>query len=262
MRMAKRVKLKSRFQSLEWMAVWFMNVVVLGPAGSGKSLLTWRFGEYLLREGYSVKFLNLDPGCLTVPYSCDFDIRERFTVERIMAEEGLGPNGAVLRAMDMLSETRIPALDGDFVLFDTPGQLEVFAFRGSGPKIVGQLTDSVGVFIIDATIGVDDLPSAYLYSLAISFRLGINTLRIVNKVDLLDKQEAERLSKILYNPKILVRKIKTMGILADIYLPILRILGKVIPAQRIPLVSAKTGEGFNELLTMLHEVKCVCGDLT
>ncbi|MEM2367713.1 MAG: hypothetical protein QXQ50_05710, partial [Candidatus Bathyarchaeia archaeon] len=115
---------------------------------------------------------------------------------------------------------------------------------------------------IDATIGVDDLPSAYLYSLAISFRLGINTLRIVNKVDLLDKQEAERLSKILYNPKILVRKVKSMGILADIYLPILRILGKVIPAQRIPLVSAKTGEGFNELLTMLHEVKCVCGDLT
>lgn len=39
----------------------FMNVVVLGPAGSGKSLLVGRFGDYLLREHYSVKFLNLDP---------------------------------------------------------------------------------------------------------------------------------------------------------------------------------------------------------
>ncbi len=239
-----------------------MNVVVLGPAGSGKSLLTCRFGGYLLKEDYSVKFLNLDPGCLDVPYHCDFDIRERFTVEKIMAKEGLGPNGAVLRAMDMLSETKIPQLDGDFVLFDTPGQLEVFAFRSSGPKIIDQLSDPIGIFIIDATIGANDLPSAYLYSLAISYRLGIDTLRVVNKVDLLNKQERERVSKILHNPKILEKKVKTMGVLADIYLPMLKILGKVIPAQRIPLISAKTEEGFGELLTILHEVKCVCGDLT
>jgi len=239
-----------------------MDVVVLGPAGSGKSLLTWRFGEYLLREGYSVRFVNLDLDVLAVPYRCDFDVRERFTVEGIMAEEGLGPNGAVLRAMDMLSGTRIPVFNGDFVLYDTPGQLEVFAFRSSGPKIVGQLSDSVGVFIIDATIGVDDLPSAYLYSLAISYRLGINTLMVVNKVDLLDRVEAGRLSRFLQNPKILLKKVKMMGVLADIYLPILKVLGKVIPAQRIPMVSAKTGEGFDGLLTMLHEVKCACGDLT
>lgn len=239
-----------------------MNIVVLGPAGSGKSLLTCRFGDYLLKKDYSVKFLNLDPGCLVVPYHCDFDIRERFTIERIMAKEGLGPNGAVLRAMDMLSEAKIPQPDGDFVLFDTPGQLEVFAFRSSGPKIIDQLADPIGIFIIDATIGVDDLPSAYLYSLAISYRLGINTLRVVNKADLLNKQERLRLSRILHNPKILEKKVKTMGVLADIYLPMLKILSKVIPAQRIPLISAKTGEGFEELLTILHEVKCVCGDLT
>jgi len=239
-----------------------MNVVVLGCAGCGKSLLTGSFGKYLLREGYSVRFLNLDPGCLSLPYKCDFNVREKFTVESIMHSEGLGPNGAMLRAMELLSETTIPVLDGDFVLIDTPGQLEIFAFHASGPKIVGQLENPVGIFIIDATIGVDDLPAAYLYSLATSYRLGINTIIVVNKVDLLDECELRSFKEYLQNPKILAKNVKARGVLADIYTPILRILCKVIPAQRIPLVSAKTGEGFDELLTMLYEVKCACGDLT
>ena len=239
-----------------------MNVVVLGCAGCGKSLLTGSFGKYLLREGYSVRFLNLDPGCLSLPYNCDFDIRKKFTIENIMRNEGLGPNGAMLRAMELLSEMKIPMFDGDFVLVDTPGQLEIFAFHASGPKIVGQLADPVGIFIIDATIGVDDLPAAYLYSLATSYRLGINTIIVVNKADLLDERELRSFREHLQNPKILARTIKARGVLADIYIPILRVLCKVIPAQRIPLVSAKTGEGFDELLTMLYEVKCACGDLT
>jgi GTPase SAR1 family protein len=65
-----------------------MNVVVLGPAGCGKSLLAGRFGDYLMREGYSVKFLNLDPGCLSVPYSCDFDVRENLLSMGLCAMKG------------------------------------------------------------------------------------------------------------------------------------------------------------------------------
>ena len=152
--------------------------------------------------------------------------------------------------------------DAQLVLVDTPGQLEVFAFHASGPKIVSRLADPVGIFIIDAIIGVEDLPAAYLYSLATSYRLGISTLRVVNKVDLLDEGELRRFKEYLQNPRVLARTVRAKGVLADIYLPMLRVLCKVIPAQRVPLVSAKTGEGFDELLTMLYEVKCICGDLT
>lgn len=56
-----------------------------------------------------------------------------------MRDEGLGPNGAVLKAMELLSKAKIPMFKDDFVLVDTPGQLEVFAFHTSGPKILGQL---------------------------------------------------------------------------------------------------------------------------
>ena len=139
-----------------------MNVMILGPAGCGKSLLTEKFSAYLEKEGYSVRYVNLDPGCLSISYRCSFDVREKITVEQIMKEERLGPNGAMIRAMEKLENIRIPDYDADFVLIDTPGQLEIFSFHRCGPKIVNQLKDLIGVFILDASIGVKDLLASYL----------------------------------------------------------------------------------------------------
>ena len=124
-----------------------MNVFILGPAGSGKSLLTANFASYLTDEGYKVRTVNLDPGVLSLGYKADFDVRENFTIEGIMRREGLGPNGAILKAMDMLAEVDLPDFnDSDYVLYDTPGQLEPFLFRDSGRRIVEKLTDGYYCF--------------------------------------------------------------------------------------------------------------------
>jgi len=239
-----------------------MNVIILGPAGCGKSSLTGGFGEYLRQQGYSVGSLNLDPGCLSTPYDCDYDIRERFTVEQIMREEKLGPSGAITRAMDRLSRESIPELQGDFNLIDTPGQLEVFAFHESGPRIISQLRNLVGIFILDAELGVRDLPAAYLYSLATGYRLGTDMINIINKSDLLNDAELRMMRDYLRNPALLKEEIRAKGVLADIYLPVSELLQKVVLAQKNPCVSARTGAGFSELLDALREVKCACGDMT
>ncbi|MCS7120425.1 MAG: ATP/GTP-binding protein [Nitrososphaerota archaeon] len=239
-----------------------MNVIMLGPAGSGKSLLTGKFGEYLRSENYSVNLVNLDPGAYMLPYTCDYDIRDYFTIEKIMKEESLGPNGAMLRAMEKLSRMEIPEFHGDFVLVDTPGQLETFAFHESGPNVVSQFEDAVGLFLIDPSIGARDLPAAYLYRLAISYRLGISVVTVINKVDLIAEDELERIRSCLLDPVKFKNDVKVAGALSDLYVPLLRVMKRVIPAQRIPLVSAKTGKGLNELLDILYEVRCVCGDLT
>lgn len=242
--------------------VIIMNVIILGTAGSGKSLLTAEFGRYLRAEGYNVKFTNLDPGCIEQPYTCDFDIRRKFTLDSIMRTEGLGPNGAFLRAMEKLGRVKIPRLQADFNLIDTPGQLEVFAFHPSGPKVISKFSEIVGLFLIDATIGLKDLPAAYLYSLAVRYRLGIDMITLVNKSDLIGRAEAERIRRYLMNPASKNKSLKKAGVLADIYVPLSEMLEKLVPAQRIPLVSARTGDGFRDVLDMLYEVKCACGDLT
>jgi len=239
-----------------------MEVLILGPAGSGKSLLTEKFGVYLEKEGYSVKYVNLDPGCLSVSYRCDFDVREKVTVEEIMKTENLGPNGAMIRDMENLENIKIPEYDDDFILIDTPGQLEIFSFHKCGPKIVGQLKDPVGIFIIDAGVGVKDLPAMYLYSLATRYRLGINAINVVNKADLLSSEEMNLTQSFFSDPLKSKKMIKVEGVLLDVYSLISELLQKILPAQRIPFVSAKTGKGFDEMLDMLYEIRCSCGDLT
>ena len=54
--------------------------------------------------------------------------------------------------------------------------------------------------MIDATIGLGDLLAAYLYSLAVRYRLGVDVVTAVNKVDLLNESEARGIRDYLLNP--------------------------------------------------------------
>jgi hypothetical protein len=237
-----------------------MNVFILGPAGSGKSLLAGSFASYLEGEGYRVKLVNLDPGVLELSYKADFDVRVRFTVEGIMREKGLGPNGAILEAMERLAEVRLPRLDADYVLYDTPGQLEPFLFRDAGRKIVGSLEDCCCLFLGDLSAPRRNLLGFYLYALTARYTLEAETLAVLNKVDLLSREEAGEVRRLMENPASLL---ETSASLRDeMNMEILKALRSFFPPQRVPLVSAKTGLGFDELLTLLFEVKCACGDLT
>jgi len=87
-------------------------------------------------------------------------------------------------------------------------------------------------------------------------------ITVVNKADKLSRRQAEKVREYLLNPSGHVEGQKLKGVLHDIYGPLSELLQKVVPAQRIPLVSAKTSKGLDEILNMLYEVKCVCGDLT
>ncbi|MCS7131372.1 MAG: ATP/GTP-binding protein, partial [Hadesarchaea archaeon] len=114
-----------------------LNLIVLGTAGAGKSSLSSSFGKWILKNTeQSVAYINLDPGCDYVPFKPDFDIRNYFTIERIMREENLGPNGAMVRASELLKEKaaqlsrEINEIEADVKMVDTPGQMEVFLFHG------------------------------------------------------------------------------------------------------------------------------------
>jgi GTPase SAR1 family protein len=121
-------------------------VFIIGTAGSGKSLLTASFSEWLKMSKQNVTVVNLDPGALKLPYSPDVDVRNYVNVGDLMEKYGLGPNGALIMAADLIADEideisrEIEDLTSDIVLVDTSGQMELFAFRASGPYIATELT--------------------------------------------------------------------------------------------------------------------------
>lgn len=239
-----------------------MNIFVLGPAGSGKSLFVKNFSAYLANEGYAVRIVNLDPGVLDPGYNPDFDVRSMFTIEGIMREVKLGPNAAILEAMDRLSRINLPMFgDADHVLFDTPGQLEPFLFRESGRIIVSKFEDRCCLFLGDLPALKENLVSFYLYALTAHYTLETETIAVLNKVDLLSEDEVRRIREIVRNPATATHK-RPSNIREEMDAEILKALRVFFPPKRVPLISAKTGEGFDEILTLLYEIKCVCGDLT
>ncbi|MCX8170403.1 MAG: ATP/GTP-binding protein [Candidatus Bathyarchaeota archaeon] len=239
-----------------------MNIFVLGPAGSGKSLFVKNFSAYLSSEGYKVRIINLDPGVLDPGYRLDFDIRSKFTVESIMREMNLGPNGAILESMERLAKTKVPKFeDADYVLFDTPGQLEPFLFRDAGRIIVSGFYDRCCLFLGDLSALKMNLVSFYLYALTAYYTLETETIAVLNKADLLDEKEIEEVKNILRDPNSLLMR-KPANLREEMDIELLKSLRGFFPPKRVPLISAKTGVGFDEILTILHEIKCACGDLT
>ncbi len=238
-----------------------MNIFVLGPAGSGKSLLVKNFSEYLVSEGYEVKLVNLDPGVLDPGYKTNFDVRSKFTVESIMRDKNLGPNGAILEAMDRLAKINLPKFkDSDYTIFDTPGQLEPFLFRDAGRKIISKFEDRCCLFLGDLPAIKENLLGFYLYALTAYYTLETETIAVLNKVDLLSRKETEKIKKLIADPNNLLIK-KPSSLREEMDMELLKTLKAFFPPKRMPLISAKTKTGFEDLLTLLYEIKCTCGDL-
>ncbi|WP_297536421.1 ATP/GTP-binding protein [Thermococcus sp.] len=246
-----------------------MILTFIGTAGSGKTTLTAEFGRYLEENGYSVSYVNLDTGVRKLPYRPDVDVRDDVTAWELM-EEGLGPNGAIVRSYDLLVPKvneyaeRIRELDGksDYVLIDTPGQMETFLFHEFGVKLMEAFPDALGVYLFSPEIlrKPTDFCFALFFGLMIDLRLGITTVPALSKVD---TANADELRKYLDDAEYLTARLKlepsTQGLLAY---KLCSTLPELAPPTRVLYLSAKTREGFDELETVAYEHYCTCGDLT
>ena len=241
-------------------------VFIIGTAGSGKSRLTAAFSEWLKMSKQNVVIVNLDPGVLTLPYSPDVDVRNYVNVGSLMEEYGLGPNGALIMAADLIADEieriskEIEDLRSDIVLVDTAGQMELFAFRASGPYIANELTKEPKtiVYLFDAVFSVNPLNyvSNLFLSAAVYNRFLQPQIHLLSKCDLLPKAEADKIVDWSANPKDLemsieqklegTRRLLSRNMVQAIYKLGLKFL--LIP------VSAKTNEGMINFNTVLERI--------
>jgi GTPase SAR1 family protein len=179
-------------------------IFLVGTAGSGKSLLTASLEKWLVESDLSVTVVNIDPGVESPPYTSDVDIREYVDYGEVMNNFGLGPNGALVASLDMgvgsVNELREEIIESerDYILVDCPGQMELFAYRNSGPLMVSGLRGndpSVSLYLLDSNIA--RTPSGYLSSmllgLSINIRFGLPQLNILSKTDILMEDEIEEI---------------------------------------------------------------------
>ncbi len=79
-----------------------------------------------------VSFINLDPGVEELPYTPQIDVREYVNVRDVMRRYGLGPNGALIKSIDMLLQykdlikEKIGKMDADYIMVDTVLALRYF----------------------------------------------------------------------------------------------------------------------------------------
>lgn len=241
-------------------------IFIIGTAGSGKSMLTASFSEWLKISKQDVAIVNLDPGVLTLPYSPDVDVRNYVDIESLMEKYDLGPNGALIMAADLIADNvekiseEVEELKLDVVLVDTPGQIELFAFRASGPYIASELTRAPKaiIYLFDAVFSLDPLNyvSNLFLSAAVYNRFLIPQVHLLSKCDLLPKGDVDTVVDWSVDPTALETAIDqklegTKRLLSRNMMHAVYQLG--LSFLLIP-VSAKTNEGMINFNTALERI--------
>eukprot|EP00811_Abedinium_folium_P001665 NODE_11527_length_1281_cov_3.122184.p1 GENE.NODE_11527_length_1281_cov_3.122184~~NODE_11527_length_1281_cov_3.122184.p1 ORF type:complete len:321 (-),score=121.73 NODE_11527_length_1281_cov_3.122184:206-1168(-) len=176
--------------------------LVVGPPGAGKTTYCTGMQQLLTALKRPVAIVNLDPANDELPYDCAINIRELVNVEDVMTELDLGPNGALVYAMEYIEvnldwlvlRLRQHAADKalPYFVFDCPGQIELYTHHEVMTQITQQLTKALdfrlcAVHLVDSTLCVDAFRfiSATLVALSAMIQLELPHVNVLSKMDML-----------------------------------------------------------------------------
>jgi len=239
-------------------------IFVTGTAGSGKSMLTSKILEYYQKNGVFASVLNLDPGVESLPYSPDVDVRDYVDIVQIMKQYDLGPNGSMIMANDLIAskiddiQNEIHGVNPDYLIVDTPGQIELFAYRASGPFFIQNIdaSEKTNIFLYDGTMiaSPTNFISISLLATSIKLRLGLPTINVMTKTDLIP-DKIDQVLKWSSDPISLEEELKTLeGETYSFATDILRTLNIGEFAGDLIPISNLTGEGMVNLQAALSRI--------
>lgn len=172
-----------------------------------------------------INVVNLDPAAEHFDYQPLVDIRELIQLDDAMEDEELhyGPNGGLVFCIEYLLENQEwlkeqlcggghdenePAdvdnePDDDYIIFDMPGQIELYTHLNVGRKLVELLTSwnfrVCSVFLIDSQFMIDGSKflSGTMTALSVMANLELPHINVLSKMDLLSKSARGQLDKYL-----------------------------------------------------------------
>lgn len=175
------------------------GVLVMGPAGAGKTTFSNSLIHHLQSTRRSCFYVNLDPAAENFTYQPDLDIRELITLEDVMDELGLGPNGGLiycfeflLQNLEFLTEALDPLSEEYLIIFDMPGQIELYTHIPLLPSLTQFLSrqgplniNLCAAYLLESTFVVDKAKffAGTLSAMSAMLMLEIPHVNILSKMD-------------------------------------------------------------------------------
>jgi GTPase SAR1 family protein len=173
------------------------GVLVVGSPGAGKSTFCQAIQQIYTQINRKCVLVNLDPANDQLPYECDYDVRKLVDFEKVCREEGVGPNYAFLRCMEIL-EANVDILREELsrfdqestFFFDCPGQVELYSMHNSLLNIINDFNGDFSFSVanlMDSTQLKDfnSFLAITMITMNSMLHLGLPQVNFVNKFDLM-----------------------------------------------------------------------------
>ncbi|KAJ3300500.1 hypothetical protein HK104_011005 [Borealophlyctis nickersoniae] len=239
-------------------------MICIGMAGSGKTTFMQRVNSYLHTKKNPAYVINLDPAVGQLPFGANIDIRDTVNYKEVMKQYNLGPNGGILTALNLfttkfdqvlnLVQKRAPNLD--YVLLDTPGQIEIFTWSASGAIITDTLASlypTVICYIIDTPRSTSPATfmSNLLYAVSILYKTKLPFILVFSKTDVVSHDFAvEWMTDFEAFQRAVEDDTTYMGTLVN---SMCLVLEEFYKHLRVVGVSSVTGAGMDELFAAVGE---------
>lgn len=148
--------------------------------------------------------MNLDPAAESFEHQPDLDIKDLISLKDAMEEVGLGPNGGLiycfeflLENLDWLTEALDTVTEEYLIIFDMPGQIELYTHVPILPALVRYLTRPgsldirmCAVYLLEATFVVDRAKffAGTLSAMSAMLLLEVPHINVLSKMDLVKGQ--------------------------------------------------------------------------
>ncbi|PRT53119.1 GPN-loop GTPase 3 [Wickerhamiella sorbophila] len=194
-----------------------VGVMVMGPAGAGKSTFCNALIANITAQGRRAHIVNFDPAAEPKEYEFSVDIRDLVSVDDVMEELELGPNGALMYCYEFLLENldwldhEIGDYDEEYLIFDCPGQIELYTHFPAVPTLVKHLTEHLNfrlcaAYLLEAPFVMDPAKyfSGVLSAMSAMILLEIPHINILSKVDMLKDVPKREIKKYLNTDPLLM----------------------------------------------------------
>lgn len=151
--------------------------------------------------------MNLDPAAEDFAFEPDLDIKDLISLEDVMEEMSLGPNGGLIYCfeflmenLDFLTDPLEEVTEDYLIVFDMPGQIELYTHVPILPGLVKTLMHGslnirmCAAYLLEATFVVDrpKFFSGTLSAMSAMLMLEMPHINILSKMDLVKGQIAKR----------------------------------------------------------------------